>query len=76
MSAALRTFYVAWTKYEEVMVGVERQLATRRALGASLDTIERPAKPVKPRLKLIPPQAEMWAMMLECEKQAKGRGRK
>lgn len=71
---ALRVFNSEWSEYESAMVGVEQQLATRRALGAKLDTIDRPARPVKPRLTLIPPQAEMWATILECELRArKGR---
>ena len=73
---ALRAYNVKWRQYEEVMVGVERQLATRRALGASLGTIERPARPVKPRLALFPPQTEMWATILEFEKRVQKGGRR
>jgi hypothetical protein len=73
---ALRAFYVEWNSYEKVMVGVERQLATRRALGASMRSIERPERPVKPRLALVPPDLEMWAMMLDCEQRAKKGGRR
>lgn len=73
---ALRVYYAKWASYEEAMVGVERQLATRRALGARIDTVERPERPVKPRLRLIPPDAEMWTMILECEKRAKQGGRR
>lgn len=71
--AELRKFYVAWTEYEELMVGVERQLATRRALGARLD-IERPPRPAKPRWKIVPRKEAMWAVILDTEKRAKKGG--
>ena len=61
--------------YDEEMVGVNKKLETRRALGANT-AIEMPDKPERPRRKLFPPDEEMWAVILDGEARTKGRGRK
>ena len=61
--------------YDEEMVGVNKKLETRRAIGANT-AIEMPDKPERPRRKLFPPDEEMWAVILDGEARTKGRGRK
>ena len=72
---ALREYHVLWAEYADIMVGVERQLVTRRALGASVD-IGMPPRPAKPKWKLFPRDEDMWAVISDCEKRAKKGGGK